>query len=262
MKFRCSLLWAGLCALFLLIPAAANANRTYLLVGVRHIYLLGDDPSLYQDERAEIEKTYAECVASDLATAQDRIANGATAADEYRTEAADLQQLAQDRDDCMDELYDKRDDLRDLYPDFKEINLDAPYQLLAIDYHGGTESPAAARENVAGPDAEQQQAVIDYITVMAPWPGYEAGQDTYGGWVIGQRYTTTEFFDHWRTWRARKRGTISIIAMRTHAGEMPFKAGRFVGRREDYVLTRGYAHATGKLHKKGVKKGRRRRGGG
>ena len=93
--------------------------------------------------------------------------------------------------------------------------------------------------------------------MQSPWPGYVPMDDAYGGWVYGKRYTTTEFFDAWRTWRVRRRGGMSLMAFAGHGGKLPFERGRFVGRREDFVMERGYAHATGRLHKKGVVRRRR-----
>jgi hypothetical protein len=257
MKFRGNSFAAGLSALLIVFtPAIASAARTYLLVGVNHVFVIGDDPNLYQDERKEIEETYADCVASDFATSESRIANGAAPAQENRSRNADLEKLAEDRDECLDELYETRDDLRDSYPDFKLIDCDGPYQVLAVEYHADRENESAPSGHVEGRDIVYQapQVTIDAVTVVKPWPGYAAVDDPYGGWVYGQRYATTEFFDHWRKWRVRHRGKWSLVAFSGHGGLIPFERGRFVGRPEDYVVERGYAHARGRLHKTGVRR--------
>ena len=202
-------------AILALTPAIANARRIYFLVGVRHVYRIGPDRDLYIDQREDIEKTYADGVASDEATFQQHVDGGASAATEGQARDQDLELLAEDRDKSLGALFDVRDDLRATHPEFN-LRGDGPYQVIGVDYHMQTDV-----------------VVYDDYCVYAPWPGYVVVGHPYGGWVYGTVYTPGLFVSCYSGWSVSFGVGIGVPlfwgGFVGHAGPVPWHAGAFAG---------------------------------
>lgn len=232
MKLRTQTLALAVGALTLaLMPATANARRIYFLVGVRHVYRIGPDRDLDLAQREEIEKTYADGVASDEATYQQHVQNGADPAAEAQARDQDLELLAEDRDKSLGALFDVRDDLRARYPQF-QIKGDGPYQVIGVDYH-----------------MHEDVMVFDDFCAYAPWPGYVVVGRPYGGWVYGTVYTPGVFLNLYVGWSGSFGLGIGVPlfwgGFVGHAGPVPFRAGVFAGPPAVWAHPGGYYHAVG-----------------
>jgi hypothetical protein len=210
-----------------LAPAMANAERVYFLVGVRHVYKIGAAPDLHLAEREDIEKTYADGVASDQATYQQHVAGGADAATEKQARDGDLDELAADRDKSLGAIFELRDDVRARHPEL-QIQGDGPYQVMGIDFHRNA--------NVV---------VFDAFTVFAPWPGYVVVGEPYGGWIYGRPYAPGIFLNLYVGWHAQFGGTRFYGGFYGHNGPIPFTHGRFAGSVASFARRGGYVHVSG-----------------
>jgi len=233
MKLRTHSLALALGAALALTPAIADAKRIYFLVGVRHVYRIGPDRDLYVDQREDIEKTYADGVASDEATYQQHVTAGADAAAEGQARDQDLELLAEDRDKSLGALFDVRDDLRAKHPEF-DLKGDGPYQVIGVDFH-----------------MQSEVVVYDDYCVYAPWPGYVWAGRPYGGWAYGTVYTPGLFVSAYSGWSVSFGVGIGVPlfwgGFYGHAGIVPWRGGVFVGPAAVWAHPGGggYYHAFG-----------------
>ncbi len=204
---------AALGALLLtLAPACANAERVYFLVGVRHVYRIGLSRDEHLAEREEIEKTYADQVASDQALFQKNVDSGADKVAESDSLNADLDKLAEERDQKLGAIFELRDDIRDRHPELR-IKGDGPYQVMGIDLH-----TYASGE------------VIDRYVVYEPWPGYVVLDGCYyGGWVWGVPYEPGIFFNLYLGWFGGWGGGRFCGGFYGHHGPVFFAPHGYVG---------------------------------
>ncbi len=168
--------------LFALAPALASAERMYFLVGVRHVYQIGNDPYVNVGPRETIEKAYADRVADDQNTFQQHIDAGADSATESNLLDQDLDDAAYDRDQQLGALFELRDDLRASHPEL-QIQGDGPYQVMGIDFHRSASA-----------------YIFTNFVVYAPWPGYVSVGGYYGGWVFGVSYQPGIFINLYSGW--------------------------------------------------------------
>ncbi len=156
----------------------AQADRIYFLVGVRHVYKVGPDKYWNYQARENIEESYADGVAADQATYTQHVNAGANPAQESAIMNADLDRLAEVRDEQLHALYPLRDDLRH-YPQFR-LEGDGPYQVVGVNY---------------GPSNN----FLNFV-VYAPWPGYVYSGGYYGNWHYGVVYTPGIFLNLYTGW--------------------------------------------------------------
>ncbi len=183
MKLHTKTTVAALGALMMtLAPAIASAERVYFLVGVNHIYSIGPDRDLHLQDREEIEKKYADAVASDQAIFQKNVDGGADKDQESASLNHDLDQIAEERDQQLGSIFEDRTDLRDSHPELK-IEGDGPYQVMGIEIHH-----------------EGETVVFDQYVVYAPWPGYVYVGAPYGGWEFERPYYPSVFISLYFGW--------------------------------------------------------------
>jgi hypothetical protein len=163
-------------------PATANADRVYYLVGVRHVYRIGTDKYFHATERQKIEQDYADEVSADNAHYQYQITHGGIDSTESPLLQSALQDLAAERETQLAALYEVDDSVRASHPSFN-INVDGPYQVIGVDYHD--------QDNVQ---------IWDNYTAYAPWPGYvSVGPNPYG-WNYGYTYSPSLFIGAYNGW--------------------------------------------------------------
>jgi hypothetical protein len=217
-----------------LIPAAASAERVYFLVGVRHIYQIGPDRDLHLAEREEIEKNYADGVASDQDVFNKHVADGADSAKESDLLNSDLDALADARDSSLGTLFELRDDIRETHPDLR-IQGDGPYQVMGIEMH-----------------MDGSAEVFDQYAVYAPWPGYVVVGGCYGGWNYGVWYDPGIFFNLYLGWFNAWPGGRFYGGFYGHSGRVVFSPHGFIdhsagarsgGAYSRSTLSRGYTHS-------------------
>ena len=218
-------------------PAMANAERVYFLVGVRHIFRIGLDRDSNLQQRIEIEKNYADGVATDRDTFQKNVDGGADSTKESDLLNDDLDRLADDRDKSLGAIFERADDMRDRHPEL-HIEGDGPYQVMGIDYH--------VHENVE---------VFERFVVYAPWPGYIVVGRPYGGWVFGIEYGPTVFFGLYSGWHEHYyHGERFHDGFYGHNGPVSFAPHGFIDRRPvvmyggrvgGQVRTGGYGRSNG-----------------
>ena len=168
-------------AYLMAVPAVANADRVYFLVGTRHIYRLGHNQYDHVNERKLIEQDYADQVAYDQDQYDQAIQSG-TSPDEAGPQFnQDLADLAAQRDSKLGALYENVDYERVRHPEL-QIEGDGPYQVMAITFHWRG-------------DFE----VFDNFYVYAPWPGYVVVGHPYG-WNYGVVYQPTVFVNLYLGW--------------------------------------------------------------
>jgi hypothetical protein len=193
-------------------------GREYFLVGPRHVFLIGPDPTLHQAERKEIEQTYMDGVAGDRAAYQARIEFGGNAPLQAKNRDADIEVLANERDQSLGTLYQLRDDLRESHPELKSIDVDGPYQVIGIDYE------------ITGDNS----VAFDDMVVYEPWPDYAFTGEPYGGWTYGTVYPARVFFTTYTTWRSGFRARWYYRGWYGHHGRIVVVNERVAGRVEDF----------------------------
>lgn len=158
MKVRLNL-FLGI-AMLLGMAAAAHADRVYYLVGMRHVYLCPAYPDPYVLQRQGVEEGYAEDVA---AAHEDKGA---------------LYSAAVKRENAMQKLYDRCDDVRSLCSEL-QVPEDEPYQCVGVD--------------------TSRQLYVQDVTYFVPYPRYN--RPCPNGWTWGERHSYKEWAAERRTRR-------------------------------------------------------------
>ncbi len=166
---------------FTAVPAAANAERVFFLVGTRHVYRIGTSEYENVEARQKIEQDYADQVAADQEQFNKAVADGADAHAEGQNLNAALDDLAEERDKELGALYEQVDWERESHPEL-QIEGDGPYQVMGINFH-----------------MRGAVQVFESFNVFAPWPGYEVVERPYG-WEYGVAYTPAEFHQVYAGW--------------------------------------------------------------
>ena len=159
----------------------ASADRTYFLVGTRHVYRIGSTPYAHVEERRAIEQAYADQVAEDQDQYNRAIDGGASPDAEGPEFNRALSDLALERDRRLSALYENVDFERIRHPEL-QIEGDGPYQVIAMNFH------------LLG-----EFQIIDSFSVSAPWPGYAVVDPPYG-WTYDVVYTPTVFVNVYAGW--------------------------------------------------------------
>jgi hypothetical protein len=173
----------------------------YYLVGQNHVYKL-DGPEAKQPERQKIEQDYADNVAAYQGEYKRVLENGedpVAAADDLKVA---LQNAAVDRDDKLSDLYPTADELRQDHPEL-QVDGDAPYQVVEVNYHQVDSTP-----------------VVDNYVVYAPWPVYVVDEHPYG-WQYWVAYKPDEFHNAYAGWhRSFVASGRAFCGLRSHYGRV------------------------------------------
>ena len=177
-----------------------RALKMCLLVGPNHIYKVGTTDE-HVAERQKIEQDYADRVAESQKTCSEAIEAGADPEAEAAELKGALDDLGNDRDERLAQIYPVADELKAQHP---EVNVagNGPYQVVRVDYH-----------------LQDSGTIVDYYVVERPWPNYVAREPAYG-WSYGRRYRPTEFYHQHVAWRHTHIGAGRPVfyGLRGHSG--------------------------------------------
>ncbi len=163
--------------------AGARAMKMCVLVGPNHAYDIGETDTK-SEQRAQIEKQYADEIAADLKLCDEAVANGDDSGQPEEKLKTDLEEAARSRDSQIANLYNSPQDIRDAHPEL-QVEGDGPYQVVEVTYHA---------------QPKQQVPVFEEFVVVAPWSGY-VSVDIPFGWQYGQHYHRDDFRGRYSAWR-------------------------------------------------------------
>ncbi len=161
--------------------SGVRAMKLCLILGASHVYKV-DEKDAHQDQRKQIEQSYADAVAEKRDKYSHTLKSGSGHYPSEKQLKHDLEDLSAERERRLAELYPIADDLREKHPELK-VETCGPCPVVQF---------SSRADGV--PDPEEDFVVVE------PWPGYEPQESPYG-WTYGRHYGPDEFQQEYQSWR-------------------------------------------------------------